>query len=242
MDLHLPLAMALLGLASGVHCVGMCGGIVGAFSARPVIPIVASEAKAKPEWQRQLLFNLGRISSYAAAGALAGIAGSAGALAAGMLPAQSAMLVIANVVLILIGLQLAGRSRWLARLEAFGAPLWRRIQPLAATLLQARRATRVYFGGLLWGLLPCGLVYGALVLAAALSASALEGASAMLAFGIGTLPNLFAAGLAAARLRTWFKRPAMRTGAGVAVLAFGVYGLANAAGVAEGIRRGILCI
>ncbi len=238
MDLQLPLAMALLGLASGVHCVGMCGGVVTAFSSQKKHLVW----NPRPEWQRQLFFNLGRISSYAAAGALAGIAGSAGALAAGMLPAQTAMLVIANVVLVLIGLQLAGRSRWLARLEALGAPLWRRIQPLAAKLLQARSFPLVYCAGLLWGLLPCGLVYGALVLAAAMSASAVDGAAAMLAFGIGTLPNLFAAGFAAARVRTWFKHPAVRAGAGAAVLAFGVYGLANAAGVAEGIRRGILCL
>ena len=146
MSAQLPLAMALLGLASGVHCVGMCGGIVGAFSAQKKIALNT----VRPEWQRQLVFNLGRVSSYAALGALA--------------------------------------------------------------------------------------------LTAAMSASALDGALAMAAFGIGTLPNLFAAGLAAARIRTWFKRQAVRTCAGVAVLAFGAYGLAHASGAAEAIRRSILCL
>ena len=234
-------AMTLLGLASGVHCVGMCGGIVGAFSTKRVF-----FKEKNPEWQRQLLFNLGRISSYTAAGALAGALGGAGTLAADLLPAQTAMLVAANVVLILIGLQLAGRSAWSAgmmrRLEALGAPLWRAIGPLAARLMDARSAPAVFAAGALWGWLPCGLVYGALVVAAATSSSAPEGAAAMLAFGAGTLPNLFAAGVAAARIKQWFARQAVRTGAGVAVLGFGTWGLANAAGVADSIRRGILCL
>jgi len=229
-------AMTLLGLASGVHCVGMCGGIVAGFSSQKI------HFNPGPEWQRQLLFNLGRISSYTAAGALAGALGGAGTLAAGLLPAQTAMLVAANVVLILIGLQLAGRSAWLSRVEALGAPLWRKIGPLAARLMSARSAPAVFAAGALWGWLPCGLVYGALVVAAATSSSAPEGAAAMLAFGAGTLPNLFAAGVAAARIKQWFARQAVRTGAGLAVLAFGTWGLANAAGVADSIRRGILCL
>ena len=238
MSAQLLLAMALLGLASGVHCVGMCGGIVGAFSAQKKIVRNA----VRPEWQRQLLFNLGRVSSYAVLGALAGTLGGVGALVAGALPAQTALLVIANMVLILMGLQLAGRGGSLARLEALGAPLWRTLRPSAAALLDARSSPRVYAAGLIWGWLPCGLVYGALVLTLAVSSSAIDGALAMAAFGIGTLPNLFAAGLAAARIRTWFKRQAVRTSAGVAVLAFGAYGLAHASGVAETIRRGILCL
>jgi len=232
----LPVALALLGAASGAHCVGMCGGIVAAFSARQRISFRAREA----EWPRQLAFNLGRISSYAAAGAAAGTLGAA-ALAAGALPVQTALLVAANLILILVGLQLAGKGSALARLEALGAPLWRRLQPAAARLLTARSPLQVYAAGMLWGWLPCGLVYGALALAAT-AGSALEGAVAMLAYGAGTLPWLMAAGLAAARLRGWFTRGAVRATAGAAVLAFGLYGVASAAGVSEAIRRGILCL
>jgi len=239
MQASLPIAMALLGAASGVHCVGMCGGIVTAFSVQPK---TITFGKPESQWRRQLLFNLGRISSYAVAGALAGALGSSGALAAGALPAQTALLVVANAALVLVGLQLAGRGAGLARLEALGAPLWRRIQPRAAALLGAHHPAGILAAGLLWGLLPCGLVYGALLLAAAASASPVEGAVAMLAFGAGTAPNLIAAGLAASRVRGWFSRRWVRAGAGTAVLAFGLYGLANAGGVAEGIRRGILCL
>ncbi|HEY3075290.1 MAG TPA: sulfite exporter TauE/SafE family protein, partial [Burkholderiales bacterium] len=148
--LALALSMLLLGLASGVHCVGMCGGFVAAFTRRPVIPIRPVRSA-----QRLLAFNAGRITSYAIAGAVAGIAG--GELAS-VLGAQSALYVLANVMLVAIGLHLAGAAS-LVHLEKLGAPLWRRVQPLAAKTMDGRSA---YAMGLLWGWIPCGLVYGAL--------------------------------------------------------------------------------
>ena len=203
--------MFALGLASGVHCVGMCGGIVTAFSTVQFNP--------RPQWLRQLLFNAGRISTYAVAGAIAGTLGHA----TGAVQAQSALAVLANVALILVGLHLAGFGA-LLRLERLGTPLWRRLRPYAA---RASSAGNPYAAGLLWGWLPCGLVYGALAVAV-FSRSSFEAAAAMLAFGAGTLPWLLAAGTAAARLHGWMGRRAVRLAAGGAVLAFGVYGLAHA--------------
>ncbi len=238
MLLHAPLlaAMALLGAASGLHCVGMCGGIVAAFSSQRI-----SFGKPTRDWPQQLAFNAGRTTSYMFAGGVAGALGS-GALLAKALPAQTVLLIVANLVLILVGLQLAGKATALGRFEALGAPLWRRLQPAAARLISGKGFSKIYAAGLLWGWLPCGLVYGALVLAAGASASPIEGALAMLAYGLGTLPWLLAAGLAATRMRAWFTRRAVRTAAGAAVLSFGLYGVASAAGVAEAIRRGILCL
>lgn len=234
-----PLAVAMLaaGMASGAHCVGMCGGIVAAFDARSaaaVIPIVA--VRANGEWQRRLAFNAGRISTYAAAGAAAGVLGGA-AYASGVLPAQETLRIAVSVMLVLIGLHLAGADRLLSPLEALGMPLWRRLQPLAARLLPARTLPRAYLAGLAWGGLPCAMVYAALA-AATFSGGAARGALGMAAFGLGTLPFLFAAGWLAARLRAW------RKAAGAAVLGFGVYGLAsaNAGAIGEGIRRGLLCL
>jgi len=228
---YLPAAMLAAGLAAGAHCVGMCGGIVAAFdsSAARTIPI-----REKVDWARRVVFNLGRISTYAAAGALAGALG-AGVYASGALPAQATLQVVANVVLILIGLHLAGAGRLFARLESLGLPLWRRIQPLAGRLLAGRSLPRAYVAGLAWGWLPCGMVYAALA-AAAFAGGPAGGALGMAAFGLGTLPFLLAAGWFAARLRRW------RFAAGVAVLGFGVYGLAGAQAVGEGIRRGLLCL
>lgn len=216
MDAGFLLAMLALGAVSSVHCAGMCGGIVTAFSMRRVIPI-RNERPA----MRLAAFNAGRICTYAAMGALAGIAGS-------LLHEQVVLYVIANVALILAGLHLVGFGP-LSRLEALAAPFWRKLNPL----LPSRSG---FLSGLLWGFLPCGLVYGALA-AAAFGGSPAAGAAAMLAFGIGTLPLLLSAGLVLARL----SGPVLRSVAGGGVLAFGVYGLAHAGEVADGIRRGLFC-
>jgi len=227
--------MFAAGLASGVHCVAMCGGIAAAFDARVanthgrrVIPI-----RERVDWGRRLAFNAGRISTYAAAGAGAGAFGAA-AYAASALPAQEVLAVAASLMLVLVGLHLAG-ARVLARVESLGVPLWRRLQPLAARLLPASTPLHGYVAGLLWGWLPCAMVYAAL-LAAAASGSAGRGALAMAAFGAGTLPFLLAAGWLAARLRAW------RAVAGATVLAFGAYGLAHAGVVGDTIRRTLLCL
>jgi sulfite exporter TauE/SafE len=215
------LSMLLLGLASGVHCVGMCGGFVTAFSTTRVIPIHA----ARPPIGRILLFNAGRISTYAILGAASGLLGGELALAFG---AQTALYLAANIMLIAIGLHLAGATRFLAPLEALALPLWRR--------LPKPTIRYPYAAGLAWGFIPCGLVYGALA-AAAFAGSAGGGAAAMLAYGLGTAPWLLGSGIAL----QWIRRPLARALAGAGVLGFGLYGLAHAGGAAEGLR-GWICL
>ena len=212
MEASLLGAMAALGLASGVHCAGMCGGFASAFSI------------SKPHSGALFLFNAGRISSYAAGGAAAGALGALGWYSSG---AQSALLVLANVVLVFAGLHLAGVAGPMRALERLGAPLWRRVQPLAVRLVRTPGLAAAYGAGLAWGWLPCGLVYGALT-AAAFAGSPAAGAAAMIAFGLGTLPWLLAAGAAAARLRAWLARKAVRVAVGGAVLGFGAWGLGHA--------------
>ncbi|HLS86026.1 MAG TPA: sulfite exporter TauE/SafE family protein [Burkholderiales bacterium] len=227
-SLPLPLALLAFGLVSGVHCAGMCGGIVAAFSTQGrEQPLLDMRALAR----RQLAFNAGRITSYAAAGVAAGALGSAGAYAAAALGAQSALAFAANGLLVLMGLYLLGASRLLAPLERLGTPLWRRLQPHAARALRARTLPGAYGAGALWGWLPCGLVYGALA-AATLSGGAAQGGLAMLAFGLGTLPNLLAMGLAAVQLRRWTSRRGVRAAVGGVVLGFGAWGLVHAGGLA----------
>lgn len=215
------LAMLLLGLASGVHCVAMCGGFVAAFATSRVIPIHA----AKPRLAGILAFNAGRITTYAALGAASGFLGGELAFALG---AQTAMYLFANAMLIAVGLHLAGATRLLGAFEKLSIPLWRAVQPLL-------KGGNAYVPGLAWGFIPCGLVYGALA-AAAFAGSAAGGAAAMLAYGLGTLPWLMATGFAL----QWIRKPLTRAIAGAGVLAFGVYGLAHAGGVAGGIR-GLIC-
>ena len=208
----------VVGLLGGVHCVGMCGGIVGALSlglqADRQLPILIG-------------YNLGRITSYAAAGALMG---ALGFYFSGLLPVQNAqrvLLVLAGLFMILLGLYLGGWWNLLARLERAGGVLWRRIEPLGRGLLPVRSARHALLLGLLWGWLPCGLVYSALVWTVA-SGGALQGGLLMLAFGLGTLPNLLLMGVAAAQLQRWVRKPATRAVAGGLVILFGLWQLYTA--------------
>jgi len=238
-DALLP-AMLLFGLASGLHCMGMCGGIVAAFTARRVVPIVPA-ARTAPEWRRQLAFNAGRVLTYALGGAAAGALGGAAQLMQGALPVQIVLFVLAQGVLILAGLYLLGAGRLLARFENLGAPLWRRVQPAAARLAAAPGPRAAALAGMLWGLLPCAMVYAALA-TATLAGGPAQGALAMLAFGAGTLPWLLGAGGALARLRAGPGLARLRNVAGVLVLGMGVAGLARAEDLRSAVRAGLLCL
>ena len=224
-------AVFLIGLLGGVHCVGMCGGIVTAFSGQ----------SERSRWPLQLAYNGGRIVSYTIAGALAGTAGSIGLLLDGVLPIQLVLYVLANLMLIALGLYLAGVSRVAASLERLGLALWRHIQPLTRRWLPANTLPRALALGLLWGWLPCGLVYG-ILLTALLAGDPLNGAAVMAAFGLGTLPNLLFAGLALRRLTLVTRARPVRLLSGTLVLGFGVYGLAHAATLSQHIRGGLICL
>ena len=216
----LVLAMLALGLASGLHCVGMCGGIVTAFASGPRTAVL-HDARDSSDWPRHLAFNGGRIASYAAAGAIAGAIGAAGAAMGELLHAQLALYVVANVMLVVVGLHLLGIGAPLARIEALGAPLWRRIAPHAGRLAAAHSLPAALGAGAVWGWLPCGMVY-AVLLAAMSSADPLEGALIMLAFGAGTLPNVMGVMLFYRRLAGWLQRPLIRYAAAAVVSGLGV--------------------
>jgi hypothetical protein len=233
-------ALLLFGLASGLHCVGMCGGIVAAFATRRVVPIAAA-ARGARQWRRQLAFNAGRVLTYALGGAAAGALGGAAQLMQGALPVQLVLFVLAQGVLILAGLYLLGAGRLLARFESAGAPLWRRVQPAAARLAAAPGPRAAALAGMLWGLLPCALVYAALA-TATLAGGPVQGALAMLAFGAGTLPWLLGAGSALARLRAGPGLARLRAAAGVLVLGMGLAGLARAEDLRTAVRAGLLCL
>lgn len=226
-------AAFLIGLLGGVHCVGMCGGIVGA--------LTVQTPRRQRAWDLHLAYNAGRIASYAAAGAIMGMIGGAGLMFNQVLPVQMLLYVMANLVLVGLGLYLAGLGNQLARVEALGAGLWRRIQPYSARFLPADTAAKAFALGTLWGWLPCGLVYS-LLATALVSGGAASGAAVMLAFGLGTLPNLMLAGMAFKRLRDITSNRRLRLAAGVLVAGFGVVGLAKTAHMGEHIRQGLLGI
>lgn len=227
------LAVFLIGLLGGTHCVGMCGGIVSALT-------VQMPGQKRREWPLHLAYNIGRITSYTAAGAAMGAIGTVGMLFNDLLPIQLGLYVAANLMLVALGLYLTGFTRALAPVERLGQRLWSRIQPLTRRFLPARTVAQALPLGMLWGFLPCGLVYS--VLATALVTGAAErGAGLMLAFGLGTLPNLMLAGLLLKRLRDVVRNQAVRTGSGLVVLGFGVYGLVTTPTLGSNLWNGVVC-
>ena len=224
------IAVFLIGLLGGTHCLAMCGGIVSAFTG----------GAPGHSWPLQLSYNLGRIFSYALAGAVFGAIGSIGLLLNNILPVQLALYIAANLMLVALGLYLTGMTRALAFSERIGQRLWARIQPLTQRFLPVRSVSQALPLGMLWGFLPCGMVYSALTLAL-LAGSAERGAGLMLAFGLGTLPNLLAAGLLLKHLRELTRANSVRLVSGILVLAFGAFGLANATELGGRLWQGVVC-
>ncbi len=215
------LAAFLTGLLGGAHCVGMCGGIVAAMSFQG--PGASSTGGRQPV-VFHLAYNAGRIASYSLVGALAGLIGSAAFLSDSLFPLQRGLYVLAQIVLILLGLYLAGLNQSVLAIERLGGGLWRRVQPLLGRLLPIRNPGQALAAGAVWGWLPCGLVYSVLVSALA-SGGPLGGGMLMLAFGLGTLPNLLFMGWAAQSLRQLTRQVWLRRLAGLVVAGLGVWGL-----------------
>lgn len=220
---ELALLPALLtGLLGSVHCAGMCGGIAGAFSLGLPAPLRRSPLRLLPAL---LAYNGGRISSYALAGALAGLLGAQAAALFPVHAAQLAGLAVSAAFLIALGLYLGGWWRALTGLERLGAKLWRHLEPLGRRFLPVRSAAQAYALGLVWGWLPCGLVYAALAWALT-AGSAARGALYMVAFGLGTLPVLLAAGSLGPRLAGLARSSLLRRGAGAVLVGMGLFALA----------------
>lgn len=212
--LPLVLSAFLLGLLGGGHCLGMCGGLMGALT----LSIPASQRSRR--LRLLLAYNLGRILAYAVAGLLLGAAGWAVANS----PAVNLLRTAAALLLIAMGLYLAGWWSGLTRVEALGRGLWRHLQPWARRLLPVTSVPRALLLGGLWGWLPCGLVYSTLLWAAS-QGNALTAALLMLSFGLGTWPALLATGLAAERSHAWLRQRGVRVAGGLLVMLFGLWSL-----------------
>jgi sulfite exporter TauE/SafE len=210
----LPLlaSAVILGLLGGGHCLGMCGGLMGALT------LAIPKEQRSRRFRLLLAYNVGRIFSYACAGLLIGLAGWAVANS----PGAMFMRVIAALLLVAMGLYLAGWWSGLTRIESLGRGIWRHIQPLASKLLPVSSVPRALLLGGLWGWLPCGLVYSTLLWSAS-QGNALYSALLMLAFGLGTWPVLLATGLAAERTTALLRRRGIRVAGGVLVILFGLW-------------------
>jgi len=194
----------------------MCGGIVGALSLAP-------GGRARPV-VFTLAYHGGRALSYVTAGAIVGALGQAGLALRGTLAIQHLLFGFASTALLVAGLYVAGYAPFIRRMEAAGSVLWRHVEPLSRPLLPATTPARAAMLGMLWGWLPCGMVYGALLLALG-TGSIVSGAFTMGAFALGTLPSLLAVGLFARSAVPRTARLGVRRAAGFVIAAVGVYGL-----------------
>lgn len=225
-----PISAFLIGLWSSGHCLAMCGGLAiaaGQANRRNLNNGPAQRGLELAAWQG------GRVISYAVMGLLAGAFGALFIANAPVVFLREMAFIVANLILMALGLHVARLWSGIVQLERIGQIAWKLIEPLASATLvpqtplrrnrlsQLGRALRA---GAIWGWLPCGLVYSMLV-TASVSGSAQSGAMWMVAFGLGTVPALWLTSMASDRASRYFQRPSIRTWAGLLIMAFGAWGL-----------------
>jgi len=197
LDISALFTAFFVGLLGSGHCFGMCGGIAAGLGS---ISVHTEDSEGtKPRATSALLFNFGRIVSYAALGLIsAWILSRVGKVL--NVPQWSMILRLLTALMIfLIGLQFLFNWQTLAGIERAGAKVWKYVLPLAVRASSMPGWSGRLLLGLCWGLLPCGLVYSVLLTASAAS-SPVSGALVMLVFGVGTLPSMLGMSLAAPTL------------------------------------------
>lgn len=204
-------AAALTGLMGGVHCAAMCGGIATSFSG----------LGGATGWRYALEPNLGRISGYVLAGALAGGIGQGVVHVARSDALALTLRVGVGLVMVIAALRLLNQKAWLQFLRPGPSRFWEALRPLQRALLPANTTPRRLLLGMVWGWMPCGLS-GTVVVAAWLQADAFNGAGTMAAFGLGTLPVMLPLTLSGARIGQWLNRGQWRRVAGSLVLCAGL--------------------
>lgn len=222
---ELSLAAAfMIGLLGSTHCIGMCGGIVGALTMGLAERTRQSFMKMLPYL---VTYNLGRLLSYSIAGFIVGLlSDTAGNVFQINFPIGG---VVGGLFMVALGIYIAGWLQTMAPLERLGGYVWRLIEPAGKHFLPVSSPVQALAVGFLWGWLPCGLVYSTLALAAT-SADAMQSALLMLAFGLGTLPMLVLMGGFAEKLQYFTRHKWTRVAAGILLIAFGLMILAKALG------------
>jgi len=233
MATSLLLTALLAGLVGGLHCAAMCGGFVTAMSARD-----ATLHPARTLVMRQLAYHAGRIASYAALGAIFGAVGSA---AIDALPLQKTLYVVANVLLLTLAAAIALRTATMSWLARAGVAAFGRVLPLVRPLAQGSSAASRVGLGVVWGLVPCTLVYGVLPLAL-FAGGAWQGAAVMLVFGMATLPHLLGFGFVLARLRKLLGGRVFRHAAAVLIASFAIAGLYRVLFLPASLAQGPFCL
>lgn len=204
-----------MGFLGSPHCLGMCGGIVTAFG------LSMDDGNKK---LLTLVYHLGRLTSYALLGVLAGTLGVT--LLAPLLSTGAARILLA-ASLVLAGAIMLGLPI-LNQLEKLGLKFWQALAPIRRQLFPLNTVPRAFGAGLLWGFLPCGLVYGALAVAVSIGAgnhnavNIANSALFMLFFGLGTIPMLIATQSVIAFINERIARFSVRKMSGALLIAFGL--------------------
>ncbi len=181
----------IMGLFSSMHCIGMCGSIIGTLT-------LSLSPNIRKNKKLLLLFvfnyNFGRITSYTIAGALAGIIRALLTMPMGETHGYRALQLLSAAIMASAGLYIAGWFPRFAYIEKAGLHFWKTIEPYGRKLIPVKNRSQAYLFGMVWGWLPCGLVYAALTLAAT-AGDVTKSALTMLAFGLGTLPAVMGVGI-----------------------------------------------
>jgi len=215
------ISVFLMGFLGGIHCLGMCGGVVGMLTAG-----LAPDVKSSPKKVAlfHLNYNLGRILSYILMGIVFGLLGAVLAQTLQMNLFDKLLRIFSGVLMLMVGLYIGGWSSGIQVLEKIGARFWALLQPLTQRFLPIKDLKSAFFTGLLWGGIPCGLVYGALSFAI-VSGSAAQGGLIMLAFGLGTLPSLLLMASLSNQLTHLVQNPWVRKTSGLLIIGLGVAAL-----------------
>ncbi|MGZ8225133.1 MAG: sulfite exporter TauE/SafE family protein [Methylococcaceae bacterium] len=181
----------LMGLFSSMHCIGMCGSIIGTLTLSLSPGIRNKKTLLLPF---VFNYNIGRITSYTLAGALVGLIQSLATIPLGEIHGHRLLQILSAIIMACAGLYIAGWFPRFAYIEKTGTHFWKKIEPYGRKLIPVKNRTQAYLFGMVWGWLPCGLVYAALTLAAA-AGDVSKSALTMLAFGLGTLPAVMGVGI-----------------------------------------------
>ena len=181
----------IMGLFSSMHCIGMCGSIIGTLTLS-LSPDIRNNKKLLLPFVFN--YNFGRIISYTIAGALAGLIEALLTMHLGETHGHRFLQLISAGIMASAGLYIAGWFPRFAYIEKVGTHFWKKIEPYGRKLIPVKNRTQAYLFGMVWGWLPCGLVYAALTLAAT-AGDVSKSALTMLAFGLGTLPAVMGVGI-----------------------------------------------
>ncbi|MCF6203642.1 MAG: sulfite exporter TauE/SafE family protein [Methylococcaceae bacterium] len=196
MEFHLAFSASYftafaMGLFSSLHCIGMCGSIIGTLtlSLKPDI-----RNNKKTLFGYVLNYNLGRVFSYTLAGFLLGSIEAILTLPLGLEHGHRILQLLSAIIMVSAGLYIAGWFPRFAYIEKVGAGLWKQLEPYGRKLIPVKTRLHAFFFGMIWGWLPCGLVYAALALSVT-TGDILRSSLTMLAFGLGTLPSVMGVGI-----------------------------------------------